>query len=897
MLRYRNKSEKSGGLAIALSRLGNILCKKGEYVAADSLFREAMAIHRRNGKDQDVECAATLSEFATCRQAAGDDSAADRALEEAAAIRRAAYPREHWSSAWHLYTKGLFLYQRGEYGTAEPLLQEALSLSKKILGNDDPITANSLQTLADMLRVEGKFPEAEALAREALDQARRTFGENKPATAYRMGLLAHVLINLDDPAHMDETESLLQDSLRILEGSKNYKFLYQTKRLYAQFLWRRRHRLQEAEALYEELLHDIELRRTQVAGDELDRARYASAFHRGTAFKEMARLQLEFADTAHRESEGIRGERTARALGYLERARGRALLDLLDRGGQDAYRLAIERAQRLNDDELRAKTESLRKQETEARKTAHEIGTQIARLRADSAVTSEETERGIAELNKRQQGFRDAERQAARDLFELSRDDLQGRGLQPLTAAQVSAALQTDELMLVYDTSARDCLVFVVQPQGRIDASTLEWPDGRKVNTESLGVAVGEALAELSRANKQDLGSPHSGVVDDDLFSALVPSQWRQKVAEAARVVVVADGQLHLLPFEMLVADSTSGRRWIDSGPAIVYSPSATVLVNRRERAEWRRQQFKEEPNRRVLVAVGDPTFSDPSSEPAPGTMALASSYESLIATGVRDATGSAFGRLEPLPGTAAEVTSIADTIRKSTAASNGAVLILLGQDATVTNLHRVVSGPRFFHLATHGLIDDGRRAYESALAFTSPEAVTNEDTGFLRLADLLSSWGGKLDGTELVTLSACRTARGALERGEGFVALTWGFLFAGAESVIASLWKVDDTATALLMVRLYENLMGAFSEPREAARKTYSAHEPMSKADALCEAKRWLATLPGDKARELAEGIAAEPRERGGSFVTAPPKRESSDRPYADPFYWAAFVLIGDGS
>ena len=194
--------------------------------------------------------------------------------------------------------------------------------------------------------------------------------------------------------------------------------------------------------------------------------------------------------------------------------------------------------------------------------------------------------------------------------------------------------------------------------------------------------------------------------------------------------------------------------------------------------------------------------------------------------------------------------------------------------------------------------MEGGRKVHESALALTAPLVPSPEDTGFLRLADLLGKWGGKLEGTELVTLSACRTALGPMEAGEGFVALTWGFLYAGADAVIASLWQVDDTATTLLMTRMYENILGAFRETRETPGHSFPPGQPLPKAQALHEAKRWLRNLDTATARKLAADHYVPPRTRGARFVPVEPaSSDGTDRPYADPFYWGAFILIGDGS
>ena len=112
----------------------------------------------------------------------------------------------------------------------------------------------------------------------------------------------------------------------------------------------------------------------------------------------------------------------------------------------------------------------------------------------------------------------------------------------------------------------------------------------------------------------------------------------------------------------------------------------------------------------------------------------------------------------------------------------------------------------------------------------------------------------------ELVTLSACETALGRHAGGEGFVGFTQALLMSGTRSVCLSLWKVDDTATALLMQRFYTNLL--------ARRPGQSG--PMPKAEALREAKFWLRGLRRAEVlaltAELSAGVARGKGEEGAS-------------------------------
>jgi CHAT domain-containing protein len=146
----------------------------------------------------------------------------------------------------------------------------------------------------------------------------------------------------------------------------------------------------------------------------------------------------------------------------------------------------------------------------------------------------------------------------------------------------------------------------------------------------------------------------------------------------------------------------------------------------------------------------------------------------------------------------------------------------------------------RVLHFATHGLVDSEYPAL-SALALSKFDESGRPQEGFLRLGDIY-----ELNlNADLVVLSACDTALGEAIRGEGLVGLTQGFIYAGAKSLVASLWKVPDSATATLMIRFYEYMLRDGQRPAEALRNAQLS-------------------------------IAAEPRWR-------------------DPFFWSAFTISGD--
>jgi CHAT domain-containing protein len=113
----------------------------------------------------------------------------------------------------------------------------------------------------------------------------------------------------------------------------------------------------------------------------------------------------------------------------------------------------------------------------------------------------------------------------------------------------------------------------------------------------------------------------------------------------------------------------------------------------------------------------------------------------------------------------------------------------------------------------------------------------------------------------ELAVLSACETGMGEAAHGEGLIGLQRAFQVAGAKSVVASLWKVDDTATRELMERFYDNLWT----------------KRLSRAEALRQAQLWMLNERGTRGLEAAETKIPEGEQR------------------LPPYFWAAFVLSGD--
>lgn len=254
-------------------------------------------------------------------------------------------------------------------------------------------------------------------------------------------------------------------------------------------------------------------------------------------------------------------------------------------------------------------------------------------------------------------------------------------------------------------------------------------------------------------------------------------------------------------------------------------------------------------------------------------------------------------GLPQELPGSRYEVASIYTTHtgrpfdKNDLHPEQDGIALLLGEDATEKKLFQLASDARIIHLATHGFADETAGGSFSGLLLTAPSELTKENDGYLSLQDLLDSWCDRLANCALVVLSACKTQKGKMQMDEGVFALPVGFMYAGAPSVIASLWKVDDTATALLMHRFYENLLGRYELPRGSG----EPGEKMTKAEALREAKIWLRNLTAEEAQELVGKLPISTSRGELELVEESDETEMPHHPYAAPYFWAAFILIGD--
>jgi CHAT domain-containing protein len=193
---------------------------------------------------------------------------------------------------------------------------------------------------------------------------------------------------------------------------------------------------------------------------------------------------------------------------------------------------------------------------------------------------------------------------------------------------------------------------------------------------------------------------------------------------------------------------------------------------------------------------------------------------------------------LEPLPEAEKQVTALAELYGATRSK------VYTGIDAREERVKTEAPAYRVIQFATHGILDSTSPMY-SHLVLSQKADDPNED-GLLEAWEVMD-----LDlKADLVVLAACETARGRISAGEGMIGMAWAFFVAGSPTTVASQWKVESASTTQLMLDFHRNL------------RANSSGTPMSKAKALQLAAVKLLKTPE----------------------------------YKHPFYWAGFVLLGDG-
>jgi CHAT domain-containing protein len=232
--------------------------------------------------------------------------------------------------------------------------------------------------------------------------------------------------------------------------------------------------------------------------------------------------------------------------------------------------------------------------------------------------------------------------------------------------------------------------------------------------------------------------------------------------------------------------------------------PSASSLSILREQVQGRT------PAPKKVVVIADPVFeeNDPRFQIASSTKTETNDVNKIILRqSLEDFLGKSFGRLQHTRQEAEVILALVpDNLERLALDFNAN-----RNTATDSNLSQY----QIVHFATHGLLNESQPEL-SGLVFSLYDEQGTEKAGFLQLSDIFNL----TLSAELVVLSACQTGIGQDIRGEGLVSLTRGFMYAGAERIVVSLWAVADNSTSELMQNYYRKILETGSNPATAMRE-----------------------------------------------------------------------------
>ena len=814
--------------ARALRMLGRALERAGDRPAALRAYEEASALLR--GLHDPFDEALTVNDEGIIYGQTGDAEQAVVKFERALALARAA---RRDLSPGVLNNLGIAYKDLGQYEKSLDAYERAVARART--DHDRSLEATILNNMGNVARLQGRHEAALKLHTTALALSRETGGRENEArslntvgqTYYALGDYARALDYHRQALAIRRELADLAAQAASLEGVG--RALHRLGNS-AQALDALHEALSIRQAIHEQYGEPATLRNLAIVErdqgdlatalrdataavdfDETLRARITSPELRATyvaAEQDKYELLIDVLQALHTANPAA--GHAAAALTVSERARSRVLLEsLLDarvdlRQGIDPALLERERSLQT---QLGAASAQLsrslsgRGRETPAQSPAQELERLTAEYQRLETEIRERSPRYAALTQPR-----------------------------PLDAAEIQESVLDDETVLLEYALGEDrswlwvvtthaVLPIELPPHRAIDAMARSLYERFTARQPREGEAAAAYAARVATADRRLRGE--AAAASRMLLGGIavqLNGEWRNK-----RLAIVASGALQYLPFAALPvppADPTAAaaprlvpRVPLSATHEIVTIPSASVV------AVLRRETAGRPAARPTVAIVADPVFDagDPrvaARRDAAGPPAHASVSSSGDAHGAH-----ATRALSRLPFSRDEANAIAalvgprDTLKATDFTASRA-----------TVLSAALSRQRIVHLATHGIVDSLRPSL-SALVLSLVDEHGGRQNGYLRLPDIYNM---RLDA-DLVVLSACQTALGKEIRGEGLVGLTRAFFYAGAPRVVASLWEVNDLATAELMKRFYRAMLQEHLRPAAALRAAQSemSHDP----------------------------------------------------------------------
>lgn len=809
--------------AQSLSTLGAIYATLGDVQRGLESYQQALAIVRRLEKPDRAQEASLLSNMAATHQTLGNSGRAIELLRESLAVARQYQAKVEEGNALRLL--GEFQYELGDYPQALDYCRQALEVARSI--GDQRLEAIALNDTGLAYYGLGDRQKAIEYYEKAIPLARQTNNPNAAAIALRNIGVSNMALGEREKA-LDAFLKALPILRIVKDRISELATLAMLGRLYLE-----KNELPKALELTKESLEiSRAIKHVSSEGYVLS---YLAEIHRAMGDLPAA---LSFGEESLKVTESLRASagrnhrsvflasvydryefyidslmsdakdpvdarRAAQAFEIAERARARSLLELL--GESDA------RIREGVDPALLERERRLQKQLNE-RATRETRALSGKSTTEQAAAASREVDAAVAELD-----------QVEKDIQRTSPRYASLTQPQPVKTAELQELLDDQSVLLEFSLGKKRSWVWAVTK-----SSVTAEPLASRDEIEAVaGKARDLLIARQPRAgmsaadHKALIAVSDAGLKTETLalsrllfgpLAARLENEWKGK-----RLVIVPSGALEYIPFGVLPAPKGAADQLLIADHEIVNLPSGSVLALLR-----RENRTRPKPDK-TLAVIADPVFE--ANDPRVTIASKAKPSSKAIIANVRSETPAPAA--EPETDLKASVRGVgrdglarllfsgeeADAIVAY--APKNATLKATGFEANRT----LVTGPgleryRLVHFATHGLLNN-QRPELSGLALSLVNENGQPEDGFLRMHEIFNL---RLSA-DVVVLSACQTALGKQIRGEGLIGLTRGFMYAGARTVVASLWQVDDLATSELMKRFYRGMLKEDLRPAAALR------------------------------------------------------------------------------
>jgi tetratricopeptide (TPR) repeat protein/CHAT domain-containing protein len=832
-----------------LSSLGMVYESQGRFGEAEPLLAQALRLSRESLGESHPTTLTILSNLGMVYQSQGRFGEAEPLLAQALQLSREVLGDSHPSTLTILNNLARLFESQGRYGEAEPLHEQALQLSREVLGGRHPDTLISLNNLAGLYERQGRNGEAEPLLEQALQLRRAVLGERHPDTLQSLNNLAFLY---ERQGRNGEAEPLYEQALQLSRevlGGRHSQTLISLSNLAA--LYARQGRYGEAEPLYEQAL---QLRR-EVLGDRhpdtlTSLNNLAALFESQGRYGEAEPL-FEQALQLRRE---VLGERHPDTL-LTQLNSVVTLVNLDDTAGavRRLRQLEPQLLSRLGAELYATESAGVRRGLVASQSTYQDVALSLSIEHSELAQAQElassavlrfkglqgEEEAWLARLSRRGEDprIRDLAGEIRRLRAQLAQVYHGGAGKAEVDA--LTQEVESKELAL-----------------GRLSRDYEQQLQVRNASLDDLrGVLTrGATLVEFRPYSPVDfragaLGAPHWAavvvqgfdrleVVDlgpvaetRDLIAAVVAGGEGADAAartlyarlleplhldDVETIVIAPDGALHLVPFHRLRLPD--GRFWTDQAQLRVVQTGRDLLRPAPDRPA------------KGLLALGGIDFDAAPVQvaavaPAAGPEEAGAGIIRGQADTLRSRTEDAFrAGFAALPGSGEEVERVAALYRA--ARKDESVETLTATDASEIRLKALERPPRVLHLATHGFYRAPQEPTDwpmllagVTLAGANQALKGNAEDGILYAIEAQDL---NLEGTELVVLSACETAQGQIDYGEGVYGLVRALRTAGAQNVLVTLRPVGDQSARDFMVRFYRHwLSQTRSDPALALQET----------------------------------------------------------------------------